>query len=86
MAFNASFGEAVWCLGNVLRSIMSPWVTAGMKSGYEGREGLSFASHSSAAPDFHAFEGMGMKVFPLGCAKRAEASSGSGCGSVASPK
>lgn len=61
MGFNASFGKAAWCLGNVLMSIMSPWVTAGRKSGYEGRQ-----DPSSAAPDFPAFEGMDTKVFPLG--------------------
>lgn len=66
MGFNASFGKPAWCLGNVLMSIMSPWVTAGIKSGCEGRQDLSFASHSSAAPDFRAFEGMDVKVFPLG--------------------
>lgn len=66
MGFNASFGKPAWCLGNVLMSIMSPWVAAGIKSGYEGRQDLSFASHSSAAPDFHAFEGRDTKVFPVG--------------------
>lgn len=66
MGFNASSGKPAWCLGNVLMSIMSPWVTAGIKRGCQGGQDPSCASHSSAAPDFGAFGGMGMRVFPLG--------------------